>query len=71
MNNRKTEQQIPFALRQASSGTPVGGITRRMGISEPTFYRWKKQYAGLEGSDIRRLEQLKDESRRLKQFVPT
>ena len=56
MKNRFTEQQIAFALRQASSGTPIAEITRRMGISEPTFYRWKKQYAGLEGSDIHRLK---------------
>ena len=69
MKNRFTEQQIAFALRQASSGTPIAEITRRMGISEPTFYRWKKQYAGLEGSDIHRLKQLEDENRRLKQLV--
>ena len=42
-----TEEQIAFALRQAESGTPVAEIIRRLGVSEQTFYRWKKQFAGL------------------------
>lgn len=69
MKNRFTEQQIAFALRQAVSGIPVSEITRKMGISEPTFYRWKKQFTGLEGSEIHRLKELEDENRRLKQLV--
>ena len=44
---RYTEEQIAFALRQAESGTPVPEIIRQIGISEPTFYRWRKKYAGL------------------------
>ena len=44
---RFTEEQIAFALRQAESGTPVSDIIRKMGVSEPTFYRWRKKYAGL------------------------
>ncbi len=66
---RFTESQIAFALRQAESGTPVAEITRRLGISEVTFYRWKKKFAGLGVAEIRRLKQLEDENRRLKQLV--
>ena len=44
---RYTEEQIAFALSQAESGTPVAEIIRKMGISEPTFYRWRKKFAGL------------------------
>jgi putative transposase len=43
---RYTEGQIAFALRQAESGTPVAEVIRKMGITEPTFCRWKKQFAG-------------------------
>ncbi len=66
---RYSESQIAFALRQAESGTPVAEITRRLGISEVTFYRWKKKFAGLGVAEIRRLKQLEDENRRLKQLV--
>jgi putative transposase len=66
---RFTEAQIAFALRQAESGTPVAEITRKMRISEVTFYRWKKKYAGLGVAELRRLKQLEDENRRLKRLV--
>jgi len=66
---RYTEEQIAFALRQAESGTSVTEITRKMGISEPTFYRWKKKYAGLGIAEVRRLKQLEEENRKLKQLV--
>jgi len=69
MKKRFTEAQIAFALRQADSGTPVGEITRKLGIAEATFYRWKKKYAGLGVAEMRRLKQLEDENRRLKQLV--
>lgn len=69
MKKRFTEQQIAFALRQAASGTPVTEITRKMGVSEATFYRWKKQFAGMGVAEIRRLKQLEEENRRLKQLV--
>jgi putative transposase len=52
-----------------SFGVPIAEITRKMGISDVTFYRWKKQYSGLEGSEIHRLKELEDENRRLKQLV--
>lgn len=66
---RYTDEQISFALRQAESGTPVEEICRRMGISEPTFYRWRKKFAGMGVAEIRRLKQLEDENRKLKQLV--
>ena len=64
-----TEEQIAFALRQAESGTPVAEIIRRLGVSEQTFYRWKKQFAGLGVAELRRLRTLEEENRKLKQLV--
>ena len=69
MKKRFTEAQITFALRQADGGTSIGEITRKLGIAEATFYRWKKKYAGLGVAEVRRLKQLEDENRRLKQLV--
>jgi putative transposase len=56
-------------LQQAEAGTPVADICRKMGIAEATFFRWKKRYAGLGVTEVRRLRQLEDENRRLKQLV--
>jgi len=64
-----TEEQIAFALKQAETGTPVAEVLRRMGVSEQTFYRWKKLYGGLGVGELRRLKQLEDENRKLKQLV--
>lgn len=64
-----TEEQIGFALRQAESGTAVAEICRKLGIAEATFYRWKKHFAGMGVTEIRRLKQLEEENRRLKQVV--
>ena len=69
MKKRFTEQQISFALRQNELGTPVAEILRKMQITEATFYRWKKKYAGMGVPELRRLKQLEDENRRLKQLV--
>lgn len=66
---RFSEEQIAFALRQAESGATVEEICRKMGVSEPTFYRWKKVYAGMGLSEIRRLKQLEDENAKLKRVV--
>ncbi len=66
---RFTEAQIAFALRQAESGISVSEIIRKMGISEVTFYRWKKKYGGLGVSELRKLKQLEDENSRLKRLV--
>ncbi len=64
-----TEEQIAFALRQAESGTTVAEVCRKMGISEATFYNWKKKYGGLGVSELRRLKQLEEENARLKRMV--
>ena len=66
---RFSEEQIAFALRQAESGTTIEEICRKMGVSEPTFYRWKKVYAGMGITEIRRLKQLEDENTKLKRVV--
>jgi putative transposase len=64
-----TESQIIFALRQADTGTRVQEVCRKMGISEATFYNWKKRYGGLGISELRRLRQLEEENTKLKQIV--
>ena len=64
-----TEEQIAFALRQAETGTRVGEVCRKMGISEATYYNWKKKYGGLGISELRRLKQLEEENSRLKRMV--
>lgn len=66
---RYTEEQIAFALRQHEAGTSVTDIVRKMGISEQTFYRWKKKFDGLGVAELRRLKQLEEENRKLKQLV--
>ena len=66
---RMSEEQIAFALRQAESGTPVAEICRRLGVSEASFYRWKKVYAGMGVAEIRRLKQLEEENTKLKRLV--
>ena len=67
--SRYTEEQISYALRQAETGTPVAEVIRRMGVSEQTFYRWKKLYARLRVGELRRLKLLEEENRKLKQLV--
>jgi putative transposase len=65
-----TPEQILQALRQAESGsTAVIDICRKMGVTETTFYRWRKQYTGLDVSELRELKQLREENRRLKHVV--
>ena len=66
---RYTEEQIGLALRQAEAGTPVTAICRKLGITEPTFYRWQKRFESMGVADIRRLKQLEEENRQLKQLV--
>jgi len=67
--SRFTPEQILQALRQAEGGTTVVDICRKMGVTETTFYRWKKQYTGLDVSELRELKQLREENRRLKTAV--
>jgi putative transposase len=67
---QSTEQQIAFALQLAETGTAVGEVCRKMGISEQTYYRWKKRYGGLMPSEVRRLKQLEEANGRLRRLVP-
>ena len=64
-----TEDQIAFALKQAELGTSVEEVCRKMGISQATFYVWKKRYGGIGPSELRRLRMLEEENRKLKQIV--
>ena len=64
-----TEAQIVFALRQAETGVKVEEVCRKMGISEATFYNWKKKYGGMGVNDLRRLRQLEEENSQLKKLV--
>jgi putative transposase len=67
--SRFTDQQIAFALQQAETGTPVEEVCRKLGISEGTFYRWKKVYGGLMPSEVRKLRHLEEENARLRKLV--
>jgi putative transposase len=67
--SRFTEEQILFALKQVTAGQPVADVCRQMGISEATFYVWKKRYGNLGLLEIRELRQLRDENARLKRLV--
>jgi len=64
-----TESQIVFVLHQAETGVKVAEVCRKMGISEATFYNWKKKFGGLGVSELRRLRQLEEENFKLKQIV--
>ena len=64
-----SEAQIAFVLRQAEDGTAIGEVCRKVGISEATFYNWRKKYAGLMPSEMKRLRQLEDENGKLKKLV--
>ncbi len=66
---RFTEEQISNALRQAESGTPVAEVCRKLGITEQTFSRWKRKYAGTVVNSLRRLKQLEEENKKLKLLV--
>jgi len=63
------DEQIAMALRQAEAGTPVADICRKLGVSEQSFYRWKKRFGSLGVSELRELRQLRDENRKLKGLV--
>ena len=63
------EEQIVYVIRQAEAGTPVGDLCRQLGVSDATFYAWKKKYAYRGESELRRLRQLEEENSRLKRLV--
>jgi putative transposase len=66
---RHTEEQIIAVLKDAQAGVAIQELCRKHGISDATFYKWRAKYAGLEVSDVKKLRQLEDENRRLKQMV--
>ncbi len=66
---RFSVEQIVAVLKQAELGLPVADLIRQVGISEQTFYRWKRQYAGLESDQVREFKQVTEENSRLKNLV--
>lgn len=68
-SSKFTEEQIAFALKQTETGISVKEVIRKLGITEQTFYRWKKKYAGMMPSDLKKLKQLEEENRQLKKLV--
>ncbi len=69
MRKRFSVEQIVAVVKQAEAGVPVVEVCRRVGITEQTFYRWKKQYVGLEIDQVRQLKQLQEENGKLKKLV--
>ena len=67
--SRFTEAQITLALKQVEVGVPIAEMCRKYGITEQTYYRWRKKYGGLDASEVKRLKQLEEENRKLKQLV--
>ena len=68
-NLRFSEQQIALILKQGDEGVAIAEVCRKAGISEATYYNWRKKYGGLRPSEVKRLKQLKDENQRLKKMV--
>ena len=66
---RYSAEQIVYALRQVESGSAAVELCRKLGVSEQTFYRWKKKYSGVGVSELRELRQLREENRKLKLLV--
>jgi len=64
-----TQEQIAYALRQAEQGSTVAELCRKMGVSEQTFYTWRRKYAGMGVAELRKVKQLEDENRKLKSLV--
>ena len=69
MRRKYTEGQIVFALKQNAQGIPAQEICRKLGVSEQSFYKWKRQYGSMDVSEIRRLRLLEEENKKLKQVV--
>jgi putative transposase len=67
--SRFTEEQISYALKQADSGTPVADICRQLGVSQQSFYQWRRKFQGMGVTELRRLRLLEDENRKLKKLV--
>ena len=68
MSKRMTESQIVAILKEADAGMAVKDICHKYGVANSTFYKWREKYAGMEASDVKRLKELEEENRRLKQM---
>lgn len=68
MSKRLTDNQIIGMLKEAEAGLPVPDICRKYGVVQSTFYKWRSKYGGMEASDIKRIKELEEENRRLKQM---
>jgi putative transposase len=66
---RFSVEQIVAILKQAELGIPIAELIRQVGVSEQTFYRWKKKYSGLEVDQLRQMKQLQEQNTRLKRIV--
>ena len=66
---RYTDEQIAYVLQQAEAGTPIKEVCRKLGVSEQTFYTWRRKFAGMGVAELRELRQLRHENRKLKQLV--
>jgi putative transposase len=66
---RYTEEQIIAVLKEGQAGVSTAELSRKHGVSDATIYKWKSKYSGMEVSDVRKMRQLEDENRRLKQMV--
>ena len=69
VRKKYTEEQIIAILKEGEAGAKIGELCRKYGISDATYYNWKRKYAGMTVSDVRRLKGLEEENRRLKQIV--
>lgn len=67
--SRFSDEQIAMALRQAEAGTTVDEVCRKLGVSQGTFFRWRKRFGSLGVPELRELRQLRDENKKLKQLV--
>ena len=66
---RYTDEQIACALRQAEAGTPIKEVCRKLGVSEATFYNWRRKFAGMGVAELRELRHLRQENTKLKRLV--
>lgn len=69
MKKHFTQEQIVATLHHAETGASVAEVCRKVGITEQTFYRWKRKFAGMGIAELRRLKQLEEENRKLKSLV--
>jgi putative transposase len=67
--SRFSEEQIVYLLRQSDAGVPLAELLRKYNISQATYYRWRRQYGGLEARELKELRELREENRRLKGLV--